>query len=199
MDKTNQKLDQYAKNIIKMEDDIDYSMEGYFMEDLMKKYIENKYQKILDMFNQIYTEQTETRDSYGDNDFSITKVECVNIPDQNETYPSEFRAIQLVCLCGDESFYILTETSNFGGLQKEELRIIDCTQKLQSKLEVNKTNSRTNLGVFSATRISDEIHNVNFKPFIKKPTESFTDVKMVLSCLKSIQFSLDMDKEVTNN
>ena len=202
MDKDNKKLDQYAKNIIKMEDDIDYSMETCYMEELMEKYIENKYQKILDTFEQIYSEQTKIRDSYGDMDYSITKVECLNIPETNERSwrPSgDFKAIQLVCHCGDDAFYIVTVTTDIGGLRNEELHILKSGDEVESTVDINLTNTVKSLGTFTGTRL-EKLQILNFKCILKKPTESFVDIKMVLRCLNSIKFCLEQNKkDLLNN
>ena len=80
-------ISQMAQTIIDMETSFDYSMKGFFIDNIVTEYVNLLSGGIVEKYEYILTNQKGEDDSYGDYDETFTKMNVKNFKPQ---YPDEY-------------------------------------------------------------------------------------------------------------
>lgn len=147
MDKYNRHADsvkQYAKNILNFESLYDDSMGGVFLEKLVSEYVTMGGEKLIEMFNEVINKQVKQVESYGDMDYTVTKLPVkggkVNklYKKLNMDVKTTFSAIQCIFECSGDAFIYLTQTDDFKFKTKIKYWIYSCPSEKIRHINIKK-------------------------------------------------------------
>lgn len=99
-----------ARTIISLENQYDSSMRGVFLDLLVTEYVNNKIEEMVIMFDHVLVTQKETRDTYGDADTAMTKLNVIGKPKHHKEVESSCVGMFLEDIFSGVSFILLKET-----------------------------------------------------------------------------------------
>ena len=198
--KERDKIKNYAKDIINMEDTYDDSMFGVFADKLNEEYASQRSFKVIEFFDDIMTRQTEKVGSYGDADVTITKLDVKGLPKEKDIYKKmrmeapviTYEALQLIVECNDYAFFVISEKRERDRSVNRKLFVYYCSQTKVSSIDLSKivksgTPGEKNFS-FSINIHDYEDGDVVVEPlkFYDFPYNTFYHFKQVYKELRSI-------------
>lgn len=201
--KHQQKIKQYAENIIKMEDSYDESMEGAFLDSVVTEYINQKAKPVIDIIEKIFTEHKSYDDFYGDDDMRITTFDTVkNTPKVENIFKNKpdpdvvWSALQFQDNCGSNDFIIIKEKTDKGFIIKEKYFIYNCQHEPMKTVDYKKIieygdfRDPKYVMAFKTEQYSGDV--VEFEILENRyAMKTYKKFQRVLSDLRNVEYSLE--------
>lgn len=153
-DENKKKLEEMAKTLRQMEKAGDYSMRGYYLDELVTNYVETFGDEFIKMFTYIIDNQKDVCASYGDYDCVVTKLKITGDIVKKDNYTDGFNYfMRAICLedifCGNK--FIITEivrtSKKLTTFSKSSYTVYSTDKKLKSIKAIDYN------GVFSESKI----------------------------------------------
>lgn len=202
--KESEKIKQYAKDLIDMEDSHDYSMFGFYADRLTESYASQRSLKVIEFFDDIMTRQIEKVGSYGDADVTITKLDVKGLPKERQSIGKPpvvtYEALQLIVECNDYAFFVISKKRDIGHFCNREIFVYYCEQDRIDSINLSKIMKSGTPGdrnfsfCITVHDYGDEDKIVEFSRFHDFPHNTFYHFKQVYKELRSISnygFNID--------
>lgn len=132
-------IEEVVNKTIEIENSYDDSMFSRFARKFIEQYATQRSYDILGFFENIFLNQKNVSQSYGDADVTVTKTEIKNIL-ENEDYS----ALQFIVHCSDLNFFLLKETKDLGHFLKINFYVYFCNSKVKKSINLEQIKEEKN-------------------------------------------------------
>lgn len=179
---------EIAANILKLEDKYDSSMRGKFLNNLITEYVNQHCQRIIEMFDFIYTNQKTNTAYYNDDDITVSRISITGI---DEKFDVITRGLLISDNAGFFDSAVIAEVNlkhkKYEGIERKFIHVRKVNREVES-ISVKKLENVDDNYVISYENLIDDEWNIMRQMDV---TDFYIQFKMFMSIFHEIKYCIE--------